>query len=308
MTLTPRIFFTILLSVLMGTALQAQSVKTILDRKDILIGEPINYSIVFTLPANSYSIDFNIPDSLPHFEVMDKVKSDSADKQGNYVVQQKLKLTSWDSGQWAIPSFAVKLKSAKSGDAFTLNTDQVMINVGYAPADSTGQLRDIKPPMNVLYIDRTWYFIAAGVLVFLILAFLLYRYLRRRAKRPKAIFESKLSPVEEARQALAALQQQRPAVQEEAKVWFTQLSNIFKKYYSRKKQQNLLNKTTGEVLLLLKEQAVPVTEISDAANAFRIGDAAKFARYMPAQTEFADAIMQVQALIDAVEKLNTSAA
>jgi hypothetical protein len=50
----------------------AQTISTTVDKKDILIGEQITYNINIDLPSADYKIDINIPDSLEHFDIIDK--------------------------------------------------------------------------------------------------------------------------------------------------------------------------------------------------------------------------------------------
>ncbi|MCP9751706.1 hypothetical protein [Ferruginibacter sp. HRS2-29] len=279
-----------------------QSIQTSIDRKDILIGEPITYRLQFTLPTTTYRIEFNVPDSFPHFEIMDKVKSDSNNARGNYLVLQTLVLTSWDSGSWAIPSFPIKIRNTADNAVYTLNTDQVLINVGYAKADTTGQLRDIKPVMDVFYFDPFWVYVGIGVVILLVLLFLLYRYIRRRPKRQPPLFNSALSPFEEAMQELKKLAGHASVGSDEAKVFYTMMGNIFKRYYSRKKQQDLLNKTTGEVLLSLKQTNLDASALSGLAEALRRADAVKFAKYVPAEDENRQSLSQVGNTIEQIEK------
>lgn len=284
----------------------SQSVKTSINTQNILIGEPLYYSLQFTLPTNGYSVQFNLPDSFPHFEIMDKGKFDSVDAAKNYLVLQRIKLTSWDSGKWAIPSFAVKIKKLSTGDEYTLNTDQIMINVGYAPADSSGALRDIKPVMDVFYVDRSWMYIAAAVLLSLVLLYVLYRYFKNKPKKQKPLFDAKLSAYDEAVAQLALLKNKSIQTAQEAKAYYTELSDIFKRYYSRKRQQNLMNKTTSEVLMGLKNDSLPDPLFSNVAEALRIADAVKFARYIPPAYEVEKSLDFISNAVTTIEKMNTT--
>ena len=301
-----QFFFLFFLLFCLSITAFAQSVKTSINTQNILIGEQLQYSLQFTLPSNGYSVQFNVPDSFPHFEIMDKGKFDSVDAANNYLVIQRLKLTSWDSGKWAIPSFAVKIKKLSSGDEYTLNTDQIMIDVGYAPADSSGELRDIKPVMDVFYVDRSWMYIAAAVLLALVLLFFIYRYFKNRPKKQKPLFDEKLSPHEEAMKQLALLKGSSCDTAQEAKIYYTSLSDIFKKYFSRKRQQNLMNKTTGEILLGLKNENLPDPLFSNVAESLRIADAVKFARYIPPSYEVDKSWDFISNAIITIEKINTT--
>lgn len=276
-----------------------QSIKTSIDRKDILIGEQIKYNLTFTLPSSEYTIEFNLPDSFPHFDIISKVKSDSVDSKGNYLVFQKIVFTSFDSGKWSVASFPIKIKNATT--SYTLNTDSVLINVGYAPADSTGELRDIKPVMEVFVIDNTLLYAIIGAVIGIILLLLIYRYFKRRKKKEKPIFQSALSPYDEAIKALNDLKKYNLYNAPEVKEYHSALAEIFKKYYSRKSQRNLLNKTTGDILVNLKENQGDIV-ISSVAEALRTTDAVKFAKYLPPVQESEKSVEQVKNSIELLEK------
>ncbi len=83
-------------------------------------------------------------------------------------------------------------------------------------------------------------------------------------------------------------------------------SDIFKKYYSRIQQKDLMNKTTGDILLLLKEQKDDQAILSAISNSLRCADAVKFAKYLPAQTVSEQSLSQVQSVIELIEKDRTT--
>ena len=282
----------------------AQSVSTSIDKKAILIGEHINYELRFTLPTPDLSVDFNIPDSIPHFDIISKKKFDSSDKQGNHLVFQRILFTSFDSGKWSLPSFSVKIRNARSPSVFILNTDAIPIDVGYSPEDSTGQLRDIHTVMEVSIIDRSWIYIAIGILLALILAYFIYRYFRKR-KKDKPLFESKMTAFDEAMQGLRQLQAEHPSSTESFKTFYTSLTDIFRRYMSRKEQADMMNNTTSDLLIMMKEKQQDSALIFTLADALRTSDAVKFAKYLPPQEETGKAVQNVQSVIQELEKSYT---
>lgn len=288
----------------LGYSLKAQSIQTFISSKSLLIGEQIQYRLQFTLPTSNYSVDFNIPDSFPHFEVLDKMKFDSTNPRGNYLIVQNISLTSWDSGRWTIPSFPIKIRNQSDKAEYVLNTDSLVIDVGYAPADSTNELRDIKPVMDVFYVDQSWIYWAAGILTALILAIILYRYFKRRPKKEKPIFDSRKSAYNEAVEALKVLAAQSPFTSTEIKAYHVELGDIFKRYSSRKQGVNLLTKTTDELLLNLKSKEGSTNILSQIAEALRVGDAVKFAKYQTSEEERKQNWHQIAEAINWIEKQN----
>jgi hypothetical protein len=151
--------------------------------------------------------------------------------------------------------------------------------------------------MEVFYIDRSWMYIAGAILTALILLYLLIRYLRRRPKKVKPLFDSKLTPFEEALANLKALETTDLRNSDSLKSYYTSLGEILKKYYSRTKGKNLLNKTTAEMLLLFRENGIAPDAISMVAEAMRRGDAVKFAKYSPPEYESRESLEQVRKVI-----------
>ena len=102
-------------------------------------------------------------------------------------------------------------------------------------------------------------------------------------------------------QALNNLKKYNLLIAAEVKEYHTALADIFKKYYSRKDQRNLMNKTTGEILVKLKENQADAI-IPATAEALRCSDAVKFAKYLPPEKESEKSREQIKAAIDMLEK------
>lgn len=281
------------------TNANAQALKTYIDRNSILIGEHIRYELKLNLASSSYKVDFGIPDSIPHFDIIERNIYDTVDEKGIYTMRQTILMTSFDSGIWKLPAFPVTISSPNKAAVKSLS-DSVLIQVGYSPADSTNELRDIKPVMDVFVVDRTWIYVAIGLLLLLILAFILYRYFKNRKKKAPPLFDSNMSAYDEAMKALNQLQQQVASA--DAKAYHTQLSEVFKKYYSRRSNKNLLTTTTSEILQLLATQIRSPEIVSAVAEALRSGDAAKFAKYQPSVSENTQSLSQVRHAIEHLEK------
>ena len=273
-----------------------QAVKTYIDRNKILIGEHIRFEIKVNLASNNYKVDFGIPDSIPHFDIIDQGKYDTT-ADGVYTMRQTILFTSFDSGVWKFPSFPVTISAPGQGSKSVLS-DSVLIQVSYSPSDSTEQLRDIKPVIDVFVVDRTWIYYAIGGLVFLILMFLLYRYLKTRKKKAPPVFNTRLTAYEEAIKAL----QQLPQSSAEPRQFYSGLSDIFKRYYSRKSNVNIMPDTTGDLLIRLKSKGIPTDTISTAAEVLRFADAVKFAKYQPSENENSQAANLIKQVIDHLEK------
>lgn len=287
-----------------------QALQTITDKKDILIGEQIRLTIKLTLPLNSAGLNkwLVIPDSIAHFDIVDAGKTDSINfKDNSKAVEQTIIITSFDSGRWVFPALPVEfLENSPPGTAGRqtariVQTDSFFVNVSYSPADTTSQLRDIKPIIKVTVTDYFWYYIAGGALLLLLIIYLLYRYFKKKPKLKPAQNSSGLSPFDEAIAELKKLSQYDLQDAAGIKSYHTKLSLIFKNYLGRRQQKDLMGKTTGDLLISMKEIELPAEKISDLATVLRCTDAVKFAKYMPSSTESEDCLQKITAIITLTE-------
>lgn len=265
-----------------------------------MIGERLQYELLIDLPAEGYTVNFKLPDSIAHFEVIENKDFDSITNNGSFLIRKKITFTSFDSGTWHLPSFKVLLD--KNRTTTKLMSDSVLINVGYSPADSTNQLRDIKPVIEVTVEDYFWYYIVVASLLVMIFILLIYLYFKKRRKKTLPVFHSVFSPYDEAMNALQGLKQTDLSKPEQIKAYNVTLSEIFRKYCSRKQSENLMNRTTGDILIGIKEQWNNQRMITIVAATLRCADAVKFAKYIPGISESNTNYDQVREVIELMEK------
>jgi hypothetical protein len=265
---------------------QAPTVKTSVDKNDILIGQQIHYKVETSMPDNTYRLNwFSMPDSFGNFVPILKNKIDSSYSNGNLNFSQQITITSFDSGRQVIPPLALSFSTLDTDSTFNIFTDSIPINVTYAPADSVLPFHDIK---NIIEVKKTfqwwiWALIAAGVILLTLL--IIYFVRKSRKKKDTEIFESKLSPYEEAMQSLNQLQQENLLEKHEFKEYHSRLSDILKRYLSRKTNTYQMHLTTDELLIELNELDLSKEKISGFAGCLRMGNAVKFARYIPPEYE-----------------------
>ncbi len=284
---------------------QTASLKTEVSKKQILIGEQFNLKISAVYdPALAKIKWFSIPDSMSHFEVVDKGKLDTVPSGNVSALEQTLILTSFDSGKWSVPSLKIDFEPLKAGTPLTYFTDTLPVNVYYT-FDTTQVLKDIKPIWEVKTMNPIWRYIIYSVigLIVIIAAILFYRWLNR--KTPVPMFNSKLTAYSEASQELMKLKQLDLNVASDTRLYHTRISEIFRRYCSRKYNVNLMTKTSSGILLELKERNVEPALLSKAAAALRGGDAVKFAKYLPPVYESENCLLDIQTLIDTIEKVTT---
>lgn len=283
--------------------LSAQTVAVRTDRKQILIGEQLHYELLVHLPSPGYAINFKFPDTIPHFDVISNPRFDTTEQNGSYRVHKDIILTSFDSGLWHIPAFEVLVEKDQQLRRYI--TDSLPVDVGYSPADSSGQLRDIKPVMEVKLKDFTWIYIVSGILILLLMALLIYIYVKKKRKRKSDGPANSLSAYEEAMKALEGIRSINVEDPGNIKPYHVSLSSVFKRYCSRKLDQNMMNETTGDILLKIKDNITDPGMLSELAEALRCADAVKFAKYLPVSALSLKSLDQVKSVIEYLERISS---
>ena len=281
-----------------GQVVYCQAIHTSVDKKDILIGEQVSFRLSIDVPTADYRITLNIPDSIPHFEILQKAGSLLKDKNGNYSWEQKIVFTSFDSGSWHFPSLNYRINHLNTASQ-PLLTDSFSINVGYMPLDAGGKPRDIKTIMDVSYFDWFWIWISIGALLLIVLLILLVRYLKKRKAAAPPI--SSMGAYDEAMKKLAMLKKANEERSLSLKEYHTALADVLKNYYAKAISGNMLNKTSAEILAGLRTHELRAETQAHAAEALQTGDAVKFAKYLSTYTENEAALNYLKNVIEEIE-------
>ena len=286
---------------------QVPVVKASVDKSDILIGEQFKVTIQTNFSGDDFFIKWvNLPDSLLHFELIDKSKIDSTYKNDHLTgLSQTFTLTSFDSGKWSFPALNVNFNPLKLDTTLSVLTDSLPIMVSFSVADTTSALKDIKTIRGVEVLNPVWYWVAGAVLI-LGLTLLGYWLYRRSKKNKKVVTPtSNLSPYEEAMQELASLKQFDLTSTKELQQFHIKLIDTLRRYLSRKENNDYLNKTTGDILVAVNNNYRDKDIVTKAAAALRFSDAVKYAKYQPPASDSKANQETIKETIDLIETVTT---
>jgi hypothetical protein len=296
-----RILYIILIGCLLGPIKMVGQVlaRASVSRDQILIGEPIKLTFEVRIPMGQSLTWFNL-DSIPHFEIMEKGKTDTADNIDGKQYHQELTITSFDSGTIAIPPLVLKV------DGKSYATDSIPIEVSYAQLDISKDYRDIKEIEEVPkpawmawipWIIGVFTVIAVGVIVYLL------RKPKKIVQAPAPV-EPKLSPYEEALQALEELRKQGFLQNGEVKTYYSRLNDILRVFMFRKMKVATLEKTNEELIAQLRQMALDKDSFNQLVHALQIADFVKFARYQPDATDNEKNFAVIQSAIKTLNNIS----
>jgi len=277
------------------TLSQAQEkivIRANVDKSNIVLGEQIHLTLEAKFPPHNPMRFFNI-DSIVHFEILNRNKIDTIDNEEGIRLSQSLTLTSFDSGHWVIPPFELM------GDSPML-TDSIAIDVGFSPFDPNQDYHDIKDVIDVPQEKKKkndWYwYVAASILLVAAIIYLLAR--KKKKPIPKVAI---VDPFTEARQELEKLRRESLP----SKLFYTRLVDIFRLYISRRKGIESLQKTTDDLVGQLRALNLPTESFNRLAQALRMSDFVKFAKYEPGTDDKTDSFNTIKSSIESIQRLPT---
>lgn len=291
----------LLAALLLMTGVQAQvSVRATTDRDSILIGEPINLTIEAYLPLG-LAIGWPVPDTIPHFDILQRHKIDSAQNIDGKKISQVLTITAFDSGHYVIPPLEVRI------DTLSYFTDTLRVAVGYSPFNPADDYRDIRDIIEVKDPSMKWVpwiLAAAAVISAALIAWLIRR--RKKPLVPAAAPAPLLTPFEEAMKALRTLEKQRMEAGAEKK-FYSSLNDVLRTYLSRTFNISTFERTNGELIGQLSNMGLESREFDRLAQALRMIDMVKFARYVPGENESGFNLEVIRSSIKKLENKVTGA-
>ncbi len=292
-----RITFIISLVLLSAGVLNSQVlVKSFMDTDSIGIGTPVKVTIEGRLPLGiPYSI--KIPDSIPHFEIIDKSELKEENEMDGKKFTQVITILSYDSGVQAIPPFEVQVKNKK------YLTDKLSLLIGYMQQSETDAYRDIKAIVPAPPFKWTKELIALVVGSVLVLILILYLILRKK-KQPKLEPQAPpKSPYEQAMDELRKLKQGWEREEVSARDFYGELNRIFRWYVQQTQEFSSLDKTNQEMIQFLKNSLLPKEQLELLIQTLRLSDFVKFAKYIPSKEEMEKSWFVTEISIKAYQNL-----
>jgi len=284
--------------VLVFSFAQQVSVKASVDKNEILIGEPIRLQLKASLPAETDAKWFSL-DTIPHFEFISVEKIDTAGKINSTNFSQVLTVTSFDSGKWVIPPLEIMV----NGKYYL--TDSFPVTVTYSEYDPSQPYHDIKDIIEIQnpytkYIN--WTLAALTVISLLaVVYFLCKRFVQPiQPTVPKGM---KLAPYDQAVQLLDELKQQQLPEKGQVKLYYTRLNDILRSFLENKMIMTTMQKTNDQLMVQIKDTGLQNDSFIALAQALRMSDAVKFAKYVPETGDNEKSFYDVKSSIHSLNNL-----
>lgn len=284
-----QLFIAQLFFIVVVSNAQEQAFRVDLDKDNILIGDQIQMMV--TLKCHSAdSVDFPvIGDTLiTEIEVLSKSKIDTSytgDQLNQKVLTQKLVLTSFDSGYYAIAPLLASIKGE------IIESNPFLISVQTVSIDTAKGIYDIRGIADVPFSLKEWLkeFWPWIVFPLLVLAALIYIILRWSKKpTPKALPKPVLArPIHElALERLDKLEADQLWQSGNIKGFYSELTDILREYIEQRFNIPALEQTTDEIIASMRRLTdFSVDQIDRTRRLLFLSDLVKFAKEKPLGSE-----------------------
>jgi hypothetical protein len=184
----------------------------------------------------------------------------------------KYTITSWDSGEYIIPSFSVSTQK----NSYEFNN--LTLKVDFPEVSENKDIYDIKEQFTNVDSNQSWFRKYWYVLPLILVIALLIYFLWKKRKKKKNQSIPLLTLDERILQELELLEKKELWLKNQIKQHYIEFSTILRIYLGEKYQLNLLEKTSFESILLLKQKNIKVTTLDNISKILNESDLVKFAK------------------------------
>lgn len=290
--------------ILTVSLLRAQSplieVKASVDKSVITIGDRVTYTLKIDRAKGLRVHDPGKGTNLGMFEIKNYTIHDSVEVNNRVIQQFDYVISVYDTGTFVIPPFPVAFLPSDTSQKFQFITSEPLtIQVESVVNDENAEIHDIRPPLGIpVNYWRMALMIGSLVLGLAALATAYWLYRKRRQGQP--IFRKELlRPAHEiALEDLRKLLASNLLQEGEYKIFYSELSDIVRRYLERRFFIKAMEETTTELLTSLTEEQFPQEQIGLVQEILSACDLVKFAKYAPPDSETESTVQLIRDFID----------
>ncbi|GJM33102.1 MAG: hypothetical protein DHS20C18_21030 [Saprospiraceae bacterium] len=276
-----------------------------LTKTDIMIGDQVEFRLNIEKTSNAQieKIDLSPLDSIEGIEVLNVRPMDTISRSPLLLTQQRITLTSFDSGYYYLPKISVTY--IQSGIQSTVTTNEIPLTVNTLPVSTdTVRLEPIKDIIEepVKFQDALPYL--AGLAGLIAIIGLIWYYIKKRKQKPEEETpEVRLPAHEVALQKLHDLQKAELWQKGEIKAFQSELTFILREYLEHRFNMRALESTTDEIVADLKHSEIDADWHPKIETILETADLVKFAKAEPPIEIHARAIEETEVFVETTKKI-----
>jgi hypothetical protein len=262
----------------------AWSARAAVDKTEVQVGEDLTFTLTIEHPAGGEYLTPPASAFAP-FDVIGVTEN----KVSQTETRLEYRLAAYRlPAELEIPAIELRHRD-DAGDPKTLRTAAIPVRVVTSLTPEVEDIHDIKEPVDLeVPRDLSLFFWLLGALLAAAVLYLIYRKLRKEPAAVPAWVPPPTPPDEEAEAALLRLAEKKLIERGEIPSFYTELSEIVKRYAGRRFDVPYLERTTSEVLGDLRPLAgreLSPEVLSDLRAILEASDLVKFAKRMPERSQ-----------------------
>jgi hypothetical protein len=287
--------------VAVGVALQPAKAQEVtararIDSTEYLVGDAITVHVILSHPAG-VTFQPTVGDSLGAFSVIGRTPFR---QMGETATATELVVAKYDSGAAAIPAISFLYSLPGDTGSRTVSTNGLFASVRTVPVDTAAEIKDLKPPVSIPIPLWEIALYAGVVLLAGGLGYLLYRFWkRRRQSRGGEAFVPPARPAHViALEELGKLKERHLWQQGLVKQYYSEVTEIFRRYIENRYRLMALEETTDEILDGLGKLRMSEDLLGRGSEILRRADLVKFAKHQPGVAEHEETLKFVYEFVD----------
>ena len=289
-----------LLFVLAATVFaQEVTVTAIVDSQSITMGDWIHYSVDIKYPSGVAVAVPSLKDTLGRFDIVQQDTLMRSEENGMVELKKNFIITRFDAGNHTVPPFVVQYRDA-SGNIRTAQSNPIPVEVRGIEVDTSRSIRDLKPPLTVPMSLEEIVLYVALVLLAAAAGYGIYYYLQRK-KRILSAADETIPDIPA--HILALLQLDELEEKElwqkgENKLFYSEATEILRRYFERRYGIMALEMTTGEVMEQLQKFKIEKEMFNAIEQLLSDADLVKFAKVQPGVKDNEDVIPTARKIVE----------
>jgi len=263
------------------------TVNASFDVQTISIGDWIRYSVTITAPDKFRITVPQLKDTIGLFDIVQQDSIAAADTNGVRTYTKNFVITKFDSGMHDVPPYIIRYSDA-GGTEGSAQSNAIPIVVHGVDVDTTQAIRDVKPQMTVPMSAEEIAMVVGLALAIAAAVYGIYYYVKKRRERKSGTVAEEIPAIPPHVLALLQLDELESKglwQQGEVKQFYSEATEIVRRYFERRYNILALEMTTGEVMEQLKRCAMSDGIFTSVQDFLTDADLVKFAKHQPVASE-----------------------
>jgi hypothetical protein len=294
--------FTLLAALALLSAAAAQGTRLAAyaraDSSSYLVGDWITLRVDLVHPKGAVPAPV-LADSAGGFQVLQRrplVPTSDTTSSTAFVVAK------YDSGLATFPPVDFSVTIPGETSPRTVSTNPVVLTVRTVPVDTSKDIRDLKPPMSIPLTLAEILEYGGGGLLLVALLYAGWRYWKRRQARKAGAAGAYVPPPRPAHEIafeqLALLKEKKLWQQGFLKQYYSEATEIFRRYLENRYTLQAMEETTDEILAGLRKLRFPDAMLGTAERILRRADLVKFAKFEPGIADHEEMITVIRDFVE----------